>query len=69
MNEQLLIELFGAIASIVTSYSLVNWRLKKLEEKVDKHNAWGEKFQAQTTDVKLIQKDIEYIRKQIESKG
>ena len=39
-----LISLIGVICSAVTSLQLVNWRLKKLEEKVDKHNSYSDKI-------------------------
>lgn len=66
MSENVLIELIGMVGSIVASYSLVNWRLKKLEEKVDKHNAWGEKFQTQVTDIAVIKNDISYIKQMMD---
>lgn len=66
MSEGIIIALIGAAASILSSAALVNWRIKKLEEKVDKHNAWGEKFNSQATDIALIQKDIQYIREMME---
>ena len=30
--------LIGSVAGIIAASRLVNWRLQKLEEKVDKHN-------------------------------
>ena len=68
MNENIIVALISAGASMVGSYSLMNYRLKKLEEKVDQHNAWGEKFQKQTTDIAVIKKDISYIRKELEKR-
>lgn len=65
MSENVIVAIIGALASVVGSYSLVNYRLKKLEEKVDKHNAWGEKFQAQVTDIAVIKNDISYIKNAI----
>lgn len=69
MDKEIVVALISATASIVGSYSIMNYRLKKLEEKVDKHNAWGEKFQSQSTDIALIQKDISYIKQSIERIG
>ena len=65
MSENIIISVIGAIASIVSSAALINWRIKKLEEKVDKHNAWGEKFAAQNLDIAVIKNDIGYIRETI----
>lgn len=64
MSENIIIALLGVVASM----GLVNWRLKKLEEKVDKHNAWGEKFAQQNTDIALIKQDIGYIKKAIDAR-
>ena len=66
MSEGIIIALIGAAASVLSSAALVNWRIKKLEEKVDKHNAWGDKFNNQATDIALIQKDIQYIKEMME---
>lgn len=66
MSETLVIELLGAIGSIIASYSLVNWRLQKLEQKVDAHNAWGEKFAQQNTDIAVIKNDIGYIKEKLQ---
>lgn len=65
MTEDIIIALIGAVASVLSSAALINWRIKKLEEKVDKHNAWGQKFASYTTDIALIQKDIQYIKEWI----
>jgi len=65
MTENIVIALIGAVASVLSSAALINWRIKKLEEKVDQHNAWGQKFTSYTTDIALIQKDIQYIKEWI----
>lgn len=62
MSENIIIALLGVASSML----LVNWRLKKLEEKVDKHNGWGEKFQGQSTDIAVIKNDLNYIKSAIE---
>ena len=62
MNETVLSAIISVVGSVVSSYTLVNWRLKQLEDKVDRHNAWGDKFQGQTTDIALIKQDVSYIK-------
>lgn len=57
-----LIGLLGVIFSAGVSLQLVNWRLKSLEERMDKHNKYAEKFAEATKDIALIQKDIQYIK-------
>lgn len=37
-------------------------RLDRLEKKVDEHNGWGEKFLSTETSIKVIQKDIEWLK-------
>ena len=66
MSENILIAIIGAIVSIISSASLVNWRLSKLEEKVDKHNGYSDKIAKMQTDIALMQKDISYIKSTIE---
>lgn len=60
--ENIIIAIIGAIASVITSASLVNWRLKKLEEKVDQHNAYSDKIAKITTDIAVIKTDLSYIK-------
>ena len=65
MTENIVIALIGAIGSVLASASLVNWRLKKLEEKVDKHNAYSDKIASMTTDIAVIKTDLTYIKNAI----
>jgi len=69
MNDDVIIAVLGAITSIIGSYSLVNWRLKKLEEKVDAHNRYSDKIASLTTDMAVVRTDIGYIKKAIEKLG
>lgn len=62
MTENIVIAIIGAIVSIISSASLVNYRLSKLEEKVDKHNGYSDKISKMQTDIALIQKDINWIK-------
>ena len=61
-----LISVCGVIVSMISSMSLVNFRLQQLEKKVDEHNSWGTKFAQQSTDIALIGKDVSYIKETIE---
>jgi cell division protein FtsX len=65
MTENIWIALIGAVVSIVGSASLVNYRLKKLEEKVDEHNGYATKIATITTDIAVIKNDITYIKNAI----
>lgn len=65
MTENIVIAIIGAIVSIISSASLVNYRLSKLEEKVDKHNGYSDKISKMQTDIALIQKDINWIKEAI----
>lgn len=69
MNNEILVALISAAASVAGSYSIMNYRLKKLEEKVDAHNEWGEKFRSQVTDIAVMKNDIGYIKQSIERIG
>ena len=61
MTQDIIIAIIGAIASVLASASLVNWRLNKLEEKVDKHNGYSDKIASITTDIAVIKTDLTYI--------
>ena len=61
-----LISLIGVICSAVTSLQLVNWRLKKLEEKVDKHNSYSDKIAEMGTDIAVIKNTLQLMREKEE---
>lgn len=63
--ENIVIAIIGAIASVIGSATLVNWRLKKLEDKVDKHNGYSDKIASITTDIAVIKNDMTYIKNAI----
>lgn len=72
MSETIIVALISfagivisAVISALVASSLMKYRLEQLEKKVDAHNAWGEKFQAQTTDIALIKQDIKYIKEKV----
>ena len=65
MTQDIIIAIIGAIASVLASASLVNWRLNKLEEKVDKHNGYSDKIASITTDIAVIKTDLTYIKNAI----
>ena len=56
----------GSVAGILTTNKLVNFRLKKLEEKVDKHNCVIErtyKLEGQMTEAQHDIKDLKAYHK------
>lgn len=68
MSQELLtvvISLIGVVISALSSLSLVNWRLKSLEEKVEKHNSLNDTIKEQSIDIALMQKDIQYIKESL----
>lgn len=66
MTENVIIAIIGVIGSLLGSATLINWRLKELEKKVDEHNGYAQKFSEYTTNLAVMAKDIEYIKKQVE---
>lgn len=53
----------GSFGGIVTSSKLTAYRLRKLEEKVDKHNRFAERMPVVEEQIKVINhriEDIEY---------
>ena len=69
MTENIIIAILGAIVSVISSASLVNWRLKKLEEKVDKHNGYSDTIAKMQTDIAVMKNDLTYIKKAIDKLG
>lgn len=69
MSENIVIAIIGAIVSVVSSASLVSWRLQKLEEKVDKHNGYSDKIAAMQTDIAVIKTNMTYIKTAVEKLG
>lgn len=69
MSENIVIALIGAAVSLVGSASLINWRLKSLEKKVDEHNGYAQKFAESSKDLALMQKDIEFIREKMNERS
>lgn len=56
------ISLVGVVVSALSALSLVNWRLNKIEEQLQKHNSYAEKFNDIAVDIAAIKKDIEYMK-------
>ena len=65
MTENIIVAIIGAIASVVGSATLVNYRLKKLEEKVDKHNGYSDTIAKMQTDIAVMKNDMSYIKNAI----
>ena len=55
----------GSFAGIVASSKLTSYRLKKLEEKVDKHNSFAERIPVSNEQIKVINHRIEDIEKSL----
>ena len=45
----------------------INQQLAEVKRRLDSHNGYAEKFAKNTKDMALMQKDIEFIKKQVES--
>ena len=56
--------LLGVIFSAGVSLQLVNWRLQQLEKKVDKHNEMQDKIGEINTNIAVMMKDLEYLKKE-----
>lgn len=65
MTENIIVAIIGAIASVIGSATLVNYRLKKLEEKVDKHNGYSDIIAKMQTDIAVMKNDMSYIKNAI----
>ena len=59
-----IISLVGIILSAVVSLQLVNWRLKKLEDKVDVHNSYSDKIGSIQTDIAVIKNTLQHLEKE-----
>lgn len=54
--------LIGTLGGILASSKLTNWRLQKLEEKVDKHNSIMERTCIIERDIARMQKDYDRLK-------
>lgn len=52
---------FGVIKSQINT----NKSIKILQAKIDEHNHYGEKFSDCVTNIQLLQKDVDYITREI----
>ena len=66
MSDTILVAVLGCIGTIIGSISgiliankLVNWRLQRLEEKVDKHNRLIERMTVAENDIKHLYKCVQ----------
>ena len=57
--------LVGSFLGVITSQRLVDFRLKKLEEKQDKHNAVIERTYKLEGAVTELQHDVKFIKSKI----
>ncbi len=53
----------GSFGGIITSSKLTNFRLEKLEAKVDKHNRFAERMPLIEEQIKVINHRIENLEK------
>lgn len=72
MSTEVIVSLIGLAGIFIKVYfefkkmnQMINYRLDRLEKKVDIHNGYAEKFNSTANDITAIQKDIEWIKKEI----
>jgi hypothetical protein len=53
----------GTFGGILTSSKLTNYRIKQLENKVDKHNNLIDRMYKAEEDIALIKKDVNFLKK------
>lgn len=63
MSDTIVVAIITAVASTLGSMSLVNWRLKSIEKRLEEHNGYAQKFADSSKDISLIQQDIGWIKK------
>ena len=56
----------GSLGGIVVSSKLTNYRLEQLEKKVDKHNNFAEKIPVLDEKLRVANKRIEDLERQVE---
>ena len=52
----------AGVISAIGALFLLEYRMKKVEEKLDEHNGYAEKLNSIEKSIVAIQKDIEYIK-------
>ena len=66
MNTEVIISVLGVILSAILSLNLVNWRLDKIEKKLDEHNGYAEKMANMATDIAVIKTTLQHLEKENE---
>lgn len=69
MSTEVIVSVLGVILSAILSLNLVNWRLKRLEDKMDdvdkhlkEHNNYAVKFAEVSGDIKAIRTELENLK-------
>ena len=62
MNTEIIVSVLGVILSAILSLNLVNWRLNKIEQKLDEHNGYAEKMSNMTTDIAVIKTTLQHMQ-------
>ena len=62
MNTEIIVSVLGVILSAILSLNLVNWRLNKIEQKLDEHNGYAEKIANMTTDIAVIKTTLQHMQ-------
>jgi len=68
MNDNIIVALISVFGSMLGSATLINWRLKSLEQKVEEHNGYAKMFNEHTLNIALMQKDISFIKDKLGGK-
>lgn len=58
--------LIGTLGGILASSKLTNWRLQKLEEKVDKHNSLLERMTCAEKDIQRLDGEVRALKDSVE---
>lgn len=65
MSVPEIIAVFSGIAGVISAIGalfLLEYRMKKVEERLDEHSGYAEKLNSIEKAIVAIQKDIEYIK-------
>lgn len=65
MTEVIVTALITGTFSVLASASLVNYRLNRLEKKVDEHNGYAKMYAETHEDISCMKLDIQWMKEEM----
>lgn len=57
--------ILSGLISVVASSTLISWRMKEVEKRLDSHNGYAQKFAESAIDIAILKQDVAYIKERL----